>query len=94
MLLVILLIILGFGVEFSPLYINDSYPGCQFTGLTYTGWCYWYYVLSHPERYQLQNCLDSALAKLGNWLKAINIQNLIKIALTVHLPSWGTGLKQ
>ena len=36
MLLIILLIILGFGVEFPQLYINNSYPNCQFAGLTYT----------------------------------------------------------
>jgi hypothetical protein len=29
MLLVILLVILGFGVEFFLLYINDSYPNCR-----------------------------------------------------------------
>jgi len=33
-LLIILLIILGFGVKFPYLYINDSYPDCQFAGLT------------------------------------------------------------
>jgi len=37
MLLIILLIILGFGVKFPQLYINDSYLNCQFAGLTYTG---------------------------------------------------------
>jgi len=37
MLLIILLIILGFGVEFPQLYLNDSYPNCQFAGLTHTG---------------------------------------------------------
>jgi len=42
MLLIILLIIVGCGVEFSELYINDSYPNCQSAGLTYTGRCYWY----------------------------------------------------
>ena len=66
MLLIILLIILGFGVEFPQLYINDFYPNCQFADLTYTGRCYWYHVLSRPERDQLQNCLDNALAKLEN----------------------------
>jgi len=44
MLLIILLIILGFSVEFPQLYINDSYANCQFSGLTYTGRCYWYHV--------------------------------------------------
>jgi len=44
------------------LVFGDSYPDCQFAGLTYTDHCYWYYVLSPPERYELQNCLDSALA--------------------------------
>jgi hypothetical protein len=68
--LIILLIILGFGVEFLQLYINDSYPDCQFAGLTYTGRCYWYHVLSCPERDQLQICLDNATAKLENWLQA------------------------
>jgi len=66
MLLLILLIIFGFGVEFPQLYINDSYPNCQFAGLTYTGQCYLYHVLSLPEGDQLQNCLDNALAKLEN----------------------------
>jgi len=70
MLLIVLLIILGFGVEFPRLYVNDSCPNCQFTGLTYTGRCYWYHVLSLPERDQLQNCLDNALAGLENRLKA------------------------
>ena len=70
MFLIILLLILGFDVEFPQLYINDSYPNCQIAGLTYTGWCYWYHVLSCCERDQLQNCPDSALAKLENWLKA------------------------
>jgi len=37
MLLIILLIILSFGVEFPQLYINDFYSNCQFAGLTYTG---------------------------------------------------------
>jgi len=78
MLLIILLIILGFGVEVPPLYVNDSYLNCQFAGLTYTGRCYWYHVRSRPERYQLPNCLDSALAELENWLKVINIQNLTR----------------
>ena len=32
MLLIILSIILGFGVRFPQLYINDSYPNCQFAG--------------------------------------------------------------
>ena len=40
----------------------------QFAGLTYTGWCYCYHILSCPERDQ--NCLYSALAELENWLKA------------------------
>ena len=48
MLLIILLIILGFAVEFPRLYINDSYPNCQFAGLTYTDRCYWYHVVSRP----------------------------------------------
>jgi len=65
MLLIVLLIIIGFGVEFPQLYISDSYPNCQFAGLAYTGRCYWY-----PERDQLQNLLDIALAELENWLKA------------------------
>jgi len=68
--LIILLIILGFGVKFPQFYIHDSNPNCQFAGLTYTDWCYWYYVLSHPGGGQLQNCLDCALAELENWLKA------------------------
>jgi hypothetical protein len=70
MLLIILLIVLGFVVEFSQLYMNSSYPNCQFAGQTYTGRCYWYPDKSHPERDQLQNCLDNALAKLENWVKA------------------------
>jgi len=71
MFLIILLIILGFVVEFPELYVNDSYPNGQFAGLTYTGQCYWYHVLLRPERDQLQNCLDNALAKLENWFQAI-----------------------
>jgi len=70
MLPIILLIILSFGVRFPQLYINDSYSNCQFAGQNYSGRCYWYHVLWLPERDQLQNCLDSALAKLENWLKA------------------------
>ena len=70
MLLIVLLIILGLGVEFPQLYINDCCPNCQFAGLTYTGRCYWYRVLLRPERDQLKNCLDSVLAKLENWLEA------------------------
>jgi hypothetical protein len=42
----------------------------QFVGLAYTGQCYWYLDQSHPERDQLQNCLDSALTELENWVKA------------------------
>ena len=72
MLLIILLIILSFGVEFPQLYINDSYPDCQFAGLTYTGQCHWYHVQ--------YNCV----------LK----DTYYKTALTMHLPSWRTGLKQ
>ena len=68
--LLIILFILGFGVRFPQLYINDSYPNCQFVGLTYTGRCYWYHDLSLPERDLLQNCLDSVLAELENWVKA------------------------
>jgi len=70
MLLIVLLIILGFGVDFSQLYINDLCPNCQFAGLTYIGRCYWYHVLSRPGGDQLQNYLDSALVELQNWLKA------------------------
>jgi len=70
MFFIILLTMLGFGVEFPQLYINESYPNCQLAGLTYTGRCYSYQVLLRPERDQIQNCLDSALAKLENWLKA------------------------
>ena len=70
MFLTILLIILGFGVKFPQFYMNDSYSNCQFAGLTYTDWCYWYNVLLHPERGQLQNCFDSTVAELENWLKA------------------------
>ena len=62
--LIILSTILGFGVEFPQLYIKDFYPNCQFAGdvisiIYYRIW-----------RDQLQNCLDSALAKLENWLQA------------------------
>jgi hypothetical protein len=67
---VILSLIFVFGVEFPQLCINDSYPNCQFSGLTCTGRCYCYHVLSHRERDQLQNCLDSALAELENRHKA------------------------
>jgi hypothetical protein len=70
MLLIVLFIILGFGVEFPQLYISDSYPNCQFVGLTCIGRCYWYHALLHPERDQLQNCLDRDLAELENWVKA------------------------
>ena len=70
MLLIILFIILGFGVEFPQLYIYDTYPNCQFIGLTHTGRFYWHHDLSHPERDQPPNCLDSALAELENWVKA------------------------
>ena len=70
MLLIILLTILGFGVKFPQLYMNDSNPNCLFADLTYTGWCYGYHVLSRPERDNLQNCLDSSLAESENWLKA------------------------
>jgi len=81
LILIILLIILGFGVEIPQLYINDSRPNCQFAGLTYTGRCYWYHVLSRPERDQLQNCLENALAKLENRLKA---NKLIKLNNMCH----------
>ncbi len=60
----------NYGDKFPQFYINNSCPNCQFLGLTCTGQCYWYHVLSCPERDQLQNCLDNALAKLENWLKA------------------------
>ena len=68
MLLIVLLIILGLGVEFPQLYINDSYPNCQFVGLTDTAdGIVCYCVLKETS---------------------------LKIALTVYLPSWRTGLKQ
>ena len=70
MLLIVLLIILGFGVKFPQLYINNSYQNCQFADLTNTGRCYCYHVLSRLERDHLQNCLYSALAELENWLEA------------------------
>jgi len=70
MLLIVLLIILGFGVEFPHLYTYDSCAHCQFADLTHTDRCYWYHVLSHPERDQLQSCLDILLAELESWLKA------------------------
>ena len=44
--LIVPLIILSFGVKFPQLY--DSYPNCQFAGLTYTGQCYWYHVVLRP----------------------------------------------
>jgi len=50
MLLITMLIILDYGVKFPQLYINDSYPNCQFAGLTYFDWCYWYHELLDPER--------------------------------------------
>jgi len=100
MLLIILSIILGFGIKFPQLYINDSYPNCQFAILTYTSWCYWYHVLLGPERDQLQNCLDSAFAKLENWLKAnkhtklnqmCHKQYSIFISIIIYLSwSWAT----
>jgi len=65
-LLIFLLIILGFGVEFPPLYISDSYPNCQFAGLNCTGQCYSHHILSCPERDKPQNCLDNALAEFEN----------------------------
>ena len=52
-LLIILLIILGFGAEFPQLYINIYYPDCQFAALTYTGRCCLNHLLSHPEIDQL-----------------------------------------
>ena len=70
MLLIILFIILGFCVEFPQFYINDSCPNCQIAAQTNTGWCYWCHLLLRPERVQLQNCLENALAELENWLKA------------------------
>jgi len=66
MLFLILLVILGFGVHFPQLYMNNSYPNCQFAGLTCTGRCYWYPDLPHSERDQLQNCLDNAIAEVEN----------------------------
>jgi len=66
MLLLILLVILGLGNQFPQLYMNSSYSNCQFASLTYTGRCYWYPDLSHPERDQLQKCLDNALVELEN----------------------------
>jgi hypothetical protein len=70
MLLIILSIILGFGVKFPQLYINDFYPNCQLAGLTYSGWCF-----------GIMHC------------RFLNESNF-RIALTVHLSSWRTGLKQ
>ena len=83
MLLIVLLIILGIGVDFPQLYINDSYRNCQFAGLTDTGWCYWCHDLSRPERDQLQNCIDSALAKLENWRKANKHTKLNDMSQTI-----------
>jgi hypothetical protein len=45
---------------------EQSLSTCQFAGLTCTGRCYWYPDLSHPERDQLQKCLDNALVELEN----------------------------
>ena len=78
MLLIILLIILGFGVKFPQFYINDSNPSCQFADLTYTGRCYGYHVLSRPERDHLQNYLDCSLAEFENWLIANKHKNLTR----------------
>ncbi len=68
--LLILLIILGFGVEFRQLYINDSYPNCQFVGLT-----------------------DTADV-IGIVYYPVLKETSLKIASTVDLLSWRTGLKQ
>ena len=48
---------------------------------TYTCRCYWYHVLSCPERDRLQNCLDKALAELENLLKT---NKHIKLNQTCH----------
>jgi hypothetical protein len=66
LMLLILLIIVGFGVEFPLLYLNDSHPNCQFA-------------------------LASVICIMySGFLKETNF----KIALTMHLPSWRTDLKQ
>ena len=83
LMLLILLLILGFGVEFPQLYIHDSYPDCQFVGLTYTG-RYCFHVLLRPEREQLQNYLHSALAEFENWLKASKHTNLNHMCTFIH----------
>ena len=85
MLIIVLLIILGFGVEFPQLYINDSCPNCQFAGLTYTCRCYCYHLLLRPERDQFQKCLSSALAELKNWFKA---SKHIKLNHMCHIHSF------
>ena len=84
LMLLILLLILGFGVEFPQLYIYDSYPNCQFVGLTYTG-RYCFHVLLRSERDQPQNCLYSALAELKNWFKA---SKHIKLNHMCHIHSF------
>jgi len=70
MLLIILLIILGFGVEFPQLYINYSYPNCLFAGLP---------ILADV---------------IGIMCCRVLKETDFKIALTRHLLSWRTCLKQ
>jgi hypothetical protein len=56
-------------VEFPQLCINNSYPNSSYW--PYQSWLM--LLVSYtivPERDQLQNCLDSTLAELENWLKA------------------------
>jgi len=73
MLLIILSIILGFGVEFPELYINDSDPDCQFAVLTYTGRCYWYHVLKETN---FETALTMHLPSWRTGFKQINILNI------------------
>ena len=62
-----------YSVDNSRLWCRVSqvvYPNCQFARLTYFGRYYWCHELLHTERNQIQNCLDSALSELENWVKA------------------------
>jgi len=68
--LIILLIILGFGVEFPQLYINET---IQTVNL------------------QVSPILANVISMM--YCRVLKETNF-KIALTVHLPNWRTGLKQ
>jgi len=70
--------IFGFGVEFPQLYINDSYPNCQFACLTVLAHVIvimYYHILKEAN---FRIALTMHLPSCRTGFKQINIQNLTR----------------